>query len=195
MKRYSLAIIMAFLLAGCSTTEQKTTVSRSQTFHPVSEVRFNDTNFQRGKTVDLIEMVKYVYTPKTKSSSETVSRQKVTLFYDKNIRDMSLQQRMELRQRSYQRSGNTLAELNIRDQTLYSTVIYRPSAQYNYWGVEVTKGKDMNQCGFVEFQYAYAVTAKKTGSDEKTFLNSQVYPYARQSLQQLQQQPWLWQCY
>ena len=115
MKRYSLAIIMAFLLAGCSTTEQKTTVSRSQTFHPVSEVRFNDTNFQRGKTVDLIEMVKYVYTPKTKSSSETVSRQKVTLFYDKNIRDMTLQQRMELRQRSYQRSANTLAELNIQD--------------------------------------------------------------------------------
>ena len=108
---------------------------------------------------------------------------------------MSLQQRKELRQRSYQRSANTLAELNIRDQTLYSTVIYRPSAQYNYWGVEVTKGKDLNQCVFVEFQYAYAVIAKKTGGDEKAFLNSQVYPYARQSQQQLQQQPWLWQCY
>ncbi|TNH02586.1 hypothetical protein FHQ26_07315 [Testudinibacter sp. TR-2022] len=194
MWRYSLLLVV--LLAGCVTRPSVTTPTtpdNSKVFRSASEVVLDGKTFVPSKTVDLIEMVKYVYEPKA-GTKGTLSREKVILFFDKNLRNISLQQRMELRQRSYQHSENSIAELSIQDNVLYSTVIYRPSAQYDYWGVEVAKGRELSGCGFLELQYAYAQNKSKVTNDEKVFLNNQIYPNARQYLHKLQQQPWLWQC-
>lgn len=188
-KRYFWLLPLIVWLSGC--TVEPATVENPLTFQPDSKVRFNGKTFQRGKTLDLIEMVRYVYNP----NGDSTSREKVTLFFDKNKQGLSLQQRLELRQRSYQQSENTLADLNIDQQTLYSMLIYRPSRQFSDWGVELSKGKNIDQCGFLEFQYSYSVNGKaQPKAQEAAFLARKIYPRARQHLTRLQQQPWQWQC-
>ncbi|SMB83453.1 hypothetical protein SAMN05660772_00585 [Pasteurella testudinis DSM 23072] len=180
-----LLLVFALLMTACSATEP------SKTFRASEKVTFNGKTFQRGKMLDLVEMVRYVYNPNGDGSS----REKVVLFFDRNQYGLSLQQRLELRQKSYQQSDNTLAEMTITDDTLYSQLVYRPSERFAYWGVEVAKGRNMADCGFLEFQYSYGVNGEKQAkAKENAFLQQRVYPKAHKILQQLQQQPWIWQC-
>ncbi|MBE2894809.1 hypothetical protein [Spirabiliibacterium falconis] len=186
-------LLTAFFLSACSTTssidkQQGNANSARLHFLPPSQLTFANKTFVRGKTVDLIEMQKYVYRPTTKG----VLKEKVTLFFDQNRRNMSLQQRLALRQRSYQRS-HTQADLHLADESLYSTVIYRPSQQFRTWGVEVTKGRNIAKCGFLEVQYSYALNPNRTVSDA-TVVQQTIAPYAHHIMQQLKRQPWQWRC-
>ncbi|WP_152596691.1 hypothetical protein [Chelonobacter oris] len=177
-------LVLSLLSVGCS-------VKQTPSFQATEQIAFNGKTFALAKTADLTEMVRYIYNP----NGDSASREKVTLFFDRNRHNLSLSQRLSLRQRSYRQSADTLAELTIDDKTLYSTVIYRPSRQFAYWGVEVTKGKNIADCGFLEFQYSYGVNGKKQSPNAETaFLAKIIYPAARQYRQHLQQQPWLWQC-
>ncbi|MGV6987448.1 hypothetical protein ACWA5Z_00320 [Testudinibacter sp. P80/BLE/0925] len=186
-----MAIKSVFLLALCLLFSACSSVEQSKTFQAPEKIKFNGKTFQRGKSVDLVEMVRYVYHPNGNSGS----REKAVLFFDRNKQELSLRQRLELRQKSYQQSDNTLAEMSITDETLYSQLVYRPSERFAYWGVELAKGRNMADCGFLEFQYSYGVNAKpQAKAKEQAFLQRQIYPKAHKILQQLQQQPWTWQC-
>lgn len=186
-----MAIKPAFLLALCLLFSGCSSIEPSKTFQAQENITFNGKTFQRSKSVDLVEMVRYAYHPNGNSSS----REKVVLFFDRNKQDLSLQQRLQLRQKSYQQSDNTLAEMAIADDILYSQLVYRPSERFAYWGVELAKGKNLEDCGFLEFQYSYGVNGKKQKqAKENAFLQQRIYPQARKILQQLQQQPWTWQC-
>ncbi|MBE2895814.1 hypothetical protein HPC38_02830 [Pasteurellaceae bacterium HPA106] len=183
-----LLLLTALLLTACTTTvPPKAPIGQnpnSQRFVPPSAVHVMGKTFVRGKTVDLIEMQKYRYT----TTANGVLKEKVSLFFDQNRRTMSLQQRLALRQHSYQRS-HTWADLHIADHHLYSTVIYRPSAQYRNYGVELTKGKNIAKCGYLELQYSYAVAPTSASQLER-----EIIPQARMAMDQLQRQPLTWAC-
>ncbi|MBV7388016.1 hypothetical protein KRX11_05045 [Pasteurellaceae bacterium TAE3-ERU1] len=180
-------LLTALLLSACTSAPQKGSAPHnpnSQRFVPPAAVDVFGKHYVRGKTVDLIEMQKHRYSPTAKG----VLKEKVTLFFDQNRRAMSLQQRLALRQRSYQRS-HTWADLAIADNHLYSTVIYRPSAQYRNYGVELTKGKNIAKCGYLELQYSYAMAPTSASQLER-----EIIPQARAGMAQLQRQPLTWAC-
>lgn len=194
MKIYSVWLWLVFWLSGCTVlpdTLPQAAHEKTYRFSPAKDMQFNGKSFYQAKILDLGEMVRYIYHP----TDDRIRGEKIVLFFDNNTRNMSLQQRLTLRQHSYQQSNNTLAELKIDDHILYSKLIYRPSQQFDDWGIALTKGKHIADCGFIEFQYSYGLKAKKQPTDkEQAFLAHYIYPTAQRRFEQLQQQPWQWQC-
>ena len=96
----------------------------------------------------------------------------------------------------YKKTGVEHFKLYEKDHTLYSYVIYAPSARNKNWQVDVTKGKNIPQCGFVQYQYSLKVAKnKKLMNMNNVKIASYLKRYVvDKELKNLAQANWNWGC-
>ena len=75
-------------------------------------------------------------------------------------------------------------------------MVYSPTKENPSWQVNMMRGRDLPQCGFVQFQYAQKVQQPYLSarfSDEKVRKYIQKY-IVEKEIKHLQDLEWLWDC-
>lgn len=189
MKKYLLAAVL--FLSGCSVFQSAPTqLDVSQ------KIKHGNKNYQLGKQRDLGEVARYVYwLPKQNAQSWQSA---VELFLDRNKRKLSLDERIALRRKVYNGQPNAIKDYNLYTENnyLYGYIIYEPTTLNKSWQVDVLKGKDINHCGFVQYQYSVKVArTAKIRKMTKDKLAGYLKKYvADKELAKLKKQSWKWQC-
>ncbi|HBO37784.1 MAG TPA: 6-phosphofructokinase, partial [Pasteurellaceae bacterium] len=148
MKKYLLLVAVS-LLSGCTLLPQKNNVSA--TLDAPKNLKHNGKNYYLSYNKDLGSVARYMYLEKKENTKNWKSA--VELLLDRNEEDLSLGERIELREKVYKNTGIEHFNLYEKDDMLYGFVIYAPSAQHNDWQVNVSKGMNIEDCGFVQYQY------------------------------------------
>lgn len=143
---------------------------------------------------DLGSIARFFYLEK-KDSLETW-KSAVELLHDRNYMQQSLDDRIALRKRVYSNTGVKHFKFQQKNGDLYAFVIYEPTVKNNDWQVDVAKGKNMLNCGFVQYQYSLKVPKTKkirNMSNEKVVRYLKKY-VAEKELKQLRKLDWAWGC-
>lgn len=86
-------------------------------------------------------MARYFYLPKEHTVENWQSA--VELLHDRNREKRSLSDRITLRRHVYQNNGVKQFNLYLKDNELYSFVIYEPTEKNPTWQVDIAKGKEI----------------------------------------------------
>ena len=168
-------LFMTSLLTGCTITnapnntptEQHTQLNAPQT------LQHNGKNYQRKADSDLGTIARFVYL-EDKDSLENWNSE-IELLHDRNQKHFDLQQ---------------------KNNALYSFVIYSPTPTQSNWQVNVARGEQVENCGFVQYQYIVKVPkTQKLMNMSKVkligYLKKYVVDKERTRLENL---PWQWHC-
>lgn len=184
-------ILMALLLSACA--------NRSMLDVP-QQIQYNGKNYQLNASQDLGTMARFVYVVAPETWDNWQSQ--IELLLDRNIQPTSIKERIVLRERVYRNLDvadfklTPLADKNKPAYGLNAYVIYAPTAQNPSWQVDVARGQNVANCGFVQFQYSQKVRRdnKFTRLDEPKVLKYlQKYLLSKEQ-KQLQKMPWQWHC-
>lgn len=184
MKKFTLFIL---LLTGCTQLQPP-----KQLFTPQA-INYNDKDYYLVNENDLGSIVRYFYVGKGKSPTNWQTS--IELLLDRN-QQRSFADRIALRQKTYSQQDITDFDTYESEGYLYSYVIYPPTQQNPNWQIDVAKGKNIQSCGFVQYQYSLklAKTKKLLNMNEQR-LHAYFKKYAvDKELHQLQQLPWQWEC-
>ncbi|TDQ59545.1 hypothetical protein EDC45_0195 [Mesocricetibacter intestinalis] len=159
MKKF-LVLLSVGLLSGCAANMDKTakTDSLSELALPKS-IKHNDKNYQLKEQQDLQTIARYVYFEGKENLKNWKSA--VELLLDRNPEQRSLSNRIQLRQRVYENTGVEHFKLYEEKGDLYAFVIYKPSPLHNDWQVDVARGHEVENCGFVQYQYSLKIPKSK----------------------------------
>lgn len=177
-------ILTALLLSACASQPQLS----------VPEVINHDNkSFYLTSQQDLGDVGHYVYLKKEDTLENWQST--VELLLDRSPK-RDFKERIALRENVYKKTGVEHFKLYEKDHTLYSYVIYAPSARNKNWQVDVTKGKNIPQCGFVQYQYSLKVAKnKKLMNMNNVKIASYLKRYVvDKELKNLAQANWNWGC-
>lgn len=190
MKKY-LILIAVSLLSGCTLLSSSTQLSR---LDAPKSLKHNSKHYYLNFQKDLDSVARYVYFEKKENSSNWKSA--VELLLDRNEEERSLAERIALRKRVYKNTGVEHFDLYEQDNTLYAFVIYPPSEQHNNWQINVAKGKDIDDCGFVQYQYSLKIPkTKKMMNMGKVKLIGYLKKYVvDKELQKMSKAKWQWGC-
>lgn len=160
MKRYILSAL-AVLLAGCSSL-----MPTPMVLDAPKTLKHNKKTYHLKNNKDLGSVARYVYLEKNANGKNWKSS--VELLLDRNEENLNFAERIDLRKKVYTNSGVKHFDLYEKDDSLYAFVIYAPTEQQNNWQINVSKGKDVEGCGFVQYQYSLKVpkTKKLTKMDK-----------------------------
>lgn len=182
-------ILFVLLLSGCSGLKRLTT----QLDLPQQMV-YSGKGYNLSKQSDLGSIARYVYWQNKQNAQNWQSG--LELLHDRTT-ELSINERIELRKRFYAKSAFIKQyDFYQVDGFLYGYVIYAPTELNKGWQVDVLKGKDISNCGFVQYQYSVKVnrTSKiKRMSEEKLLAYLHKY-VAEKELGKLMNLPWKWQC-
>ncbi|MGC7560510.1 hypothetical protein [Pasteurella sp. PK-2025] len=180
-----LTALFAFCLTGC--------VSRPQLAAP-QQIVHNKHTYVLAAQQDLGQIARFFYLEEQDNVEKWKSA--VELLFDRNPMQNSLQDRISLRQRVYRNTGVKHFKLQEKADSLYAFVIYEPTVKNNDWQVDVARGKNVLNCGFVQYQYSFKVPKTKkirNMSNEKVARYLKKY-VAEKELKQLSQHDWQWGC-
>ncbi|AKO45665.1 hypothetical protein [[Haemophilus] ducreyi] len=76
----------------------------------------------------------------------------IFIFLDQN-KTSTIMQRMALRKKVFSNQQDTIAQIKIIENELYSAIIYPPTERFNDILLEVSRGRD-SACGFAQIQVA-----------------------------------------
>lgn len=157
-------------------------------------VGHNNRTYYLAAQQDLGSMARYFYVTKEDTPQDWKSA--VELLLDRNRQQRTLDDRIQLRRRVYQNTAVPRFDLYRQDDVLYGFVIYPPSAQNKDWRVDVSKGKDVPLCGFIQYQYSVKIAKnKKLMNMSKSKIVSYLKKYvADKEMAQLKQTSWPWSC-
>ncbi len=157
-------------------------------------VSHNNHTYYLAAQQDLGSMARYFYVTKEDSPQEWKSA--VELLLDRNRQQRTLDDRIQLRQRVYKNTAVPRFDIYRQNDVLYSFVIYQPSAQNKDWRVDVSKGKDIPLCGFIQYQYSVKIAKnKKLMNMNKSKIINYLKKYvADKEMTQLKQANWPWSC-
>ena len=189
MKKYFI-LVWAGVLSGCTLLGPKIP----------TQLEKPDTLQHKGKRYhlklehDLGPMARYVYFEKKETSTNWKSA--VELLLDRNDEKRTLAERIALRERVYKNNGVEHFHLYEKDNALYASIIYLPSEQHNNWQVDVAKGMNVADCGFVQYQYSLKIPkTKKMINMGKEKLISYLKKYViDKEIKRLADAEWKWQC-
>lgn len=143
---------------------------------------------------DLGTLARYVYLEKKENLKNWKSS--VELLLDRNAENRTLADRIALRERVYKNTGIEQFHLSQENNKLYEFVIYPPTQQHPNWQIEVAKGEDIADCGFVQYSYSMKINkSAKLANMDKVKLISYLRKFAiDRELAQLKQLKYHWQC-
>ncbi|TCP95552.1 hypothetical protein EDC44_10853 [Cricetibacter osteomyelitidis] len=189
MKKYLLLSLL--FLSGCTLLQSPPT----QLDAP-KKITHENKAYRLGKHRDLIDVTRYVYWLPKQNAQNWQSA--VELFLDRNKQKRDLQQRIALRKKIYGEHPTGLNSYNLYTENdyLYGYIIYKPTKLNKSWQVDVLKGKNVDRCGYVQYQYSVKVARtgkiRQMSSDKLVgYLKKYV---ADKELAKLKQADWKWQC-
>ncbi|MDY4281605.1 MAG: hypothetical protein SOX56_11195 [[Pasteurella] mairii] len=142
-------ILTALLLSACSSQPQLSAPKM---------INHGNKSFYLALQQDLGKVGHYMYLKKEDTLENWQSA--VELLLDRSPK-RDFKERIALRKKVYKKTGVEYFKLYEKNHTLYSYVIYAPSARNKNWQVDVAKGKNIPQCGFVQYQYSLKVAKNK----------------------------------
>ncbi|MFD1806861.1 hypothetical protein ACFSAV_10880 [Pasteurella oralis] len=180
-----LTALLGLLLSGCAAVPQ---LSAPQ------QIVHNKHTYELVAQQDLGPMARFFYLEKGESLARWKSA--VELLLDRNKAKITLDERVALRERVYQNTGVKNFKLQIQDDSLYAFVIYEPTVKNNDWQVDVAKGKTVQGCGFVQYQYSLKVPRTKkirNMSNEKVVRYLKKYVVEKE-MKRVKNRDWQWIC-
>lgn len=138
---------------------------------------------------DLGSIARYFYLPKSADIANW--QNSIEVLYDRN-QDMDLNARIALRERYY--NGYAIKHFGLKTQgdTLFSYVIYPPSEEDPSWQLDAAIGKQITDCGFIQYQYSNKIKPSETLSQQE--ISAWLEEQANQELQKLAENHWDWSC-
>ncbi|MGF7452704.1 6-phosphofructokinase [Pasteurella bettyae] len=193
MKKYFIFVLIG-LLTGCVNTKHVENLEKQPHLVVPKEINHNAKTYYLKAQRDLGSMSRYVYFEKKETPTNWKSE--IEVLHDVNAEKRSLEEREKLREKVYNNTGVEHFQLFEKDHSLYSFVIYAPSAQYNNWQVNVAKGENAEGCGFVQYQYALKIPkTKKLMNMGKVKLIGYLKKYAvDKEMQRISSMEWNWVC-
>lgn len=190
-----LAIFLTALLTGCVMSTSNKTETEQPTSHlqAPKTLKHNGKIYYLKKQVDLGPVARYVYFRKNESAKNWNSL--IEVFFDKD-ESRSLEDRIKLREKSFETNGINHFNLTEKEPYLYSFVIHSPSEKFNNWQINVAKGKNVENCGFVQYQYSQIMPkSQKLAKMSKVKLIGYLKKYAiDKEMAYLTTQDWDWKC-
>ncbi|MDG2917461.1 6-phosphofructokinase [Bisgaard Taxon 10/6] len=190
-----LMIFLTALLTGCVTS----TSNKAENEQPAvrllapNTLKHNGKIYYLKKQVDLGPVARYVYFSKNESAKNWSSL--IEVFFDKD-ESRTFEERIKLREKSFETSGIKHFNLTEKAPYLYSFVIHSPSEKFNNWQINVAKGKNVEDCGFVQYQYSQIMPkSRKLAKMSKVKLIGYLKKYAvDKEMAYLTTQDWDWKC-
>ena len=150
MKKY-IVLALTILLTGCNSFIS----DRQMVLDAPKTLKYNKKTYYLKNDKDLGAVARYVYFQKKADSKNWNSS--IELLLDRNKDALSLAERIDLRKKVYTNTGVEHFDLYEKDDTLYAFVSHAPTEQQNNWQINVSKGKDLEGCGFVQYQYSLKI--------------------------------------
>ncbi|QLB13594.1 hypothetical protein EV697_10536 [Bisgaardia hudsonensis] len=181
-----LIILTALFLFGCA--------SQSKIIEVPQQLQYHNKQYKLSGQQDLGSIARYVFL----SENDTLQnwQTEIEVLFDRNIQKLSLQERINLRKNIYQKTNVAYFELKEKNNTLFSSVIYKPSSQYNDWQINIAKGKNIPNCGFIQYQYSLKVARnKKIMNMKKSKIVSHIKKYILdKEIKYIDKKLWQWNC-
>lgn len=183
-------ILTALFLSACAAKPTQLDVP--------AQIKHQNKTYRLANGQDLGTVARYVYL----SNPDTLTNWKsqIEVLFDRNAQHRSIKDRIILRERVYRHTEVKTFKLSPvkdtqgkKDEGLIGYVVYAPSQTDPLWQVDVMTGKEMPQCGFVQFQYSQKVKKSRHLSEEKVLQHLQKYLIAKE-MKALEKMPWQWHC-
>lgn len=178
-----LVIFTALLLSACAGKPSELTLP--------AQIKYQNKLYQQTAGQDLGTIARYVYLSKPDTLENWQSQ--IELLLDRNQPPRSIKDRIALRERVYRNTEVKSFQLTPTKAGLTGYVIYAPTEKNPSWQVDVMKGLEMPQCGFVQFQYSQKVKNSRHLSEEKVLQHVQKYLVEKQ-MKALNNMDWQWHC-
>ncbi|TCJ97835.1 hypothetical protein EV694_1424 [Volucribacter psittacicida] len=180
-------LLLLLLLTGCAQLTPPTQLVAPQS------IDYNNKNYYLISQNDLGSVVRYLYVGQGKSPTNWDTAIEILLDRDQQ---RSFDERIALRKKAY--ANQSITDFSTYEQQgfLYNYVIYAPTQQNPNWQIDIAKGKNVENCGFIQYQYSLKLekTQKLHNMNEQK-LRSYFKKYAiNKELRHLQALPWQWKC-
>ncbi|MDD6909716.1 ABC transporter ATPase [Actinobacillus minor] len=136
---------LSLFLTACQLTEPQFSVPKS--------IKFQGKTFEKVTHNQIDEMQQLLYLPDDEAKDPNHWNKGILLFLDKNSKNITLADRVALRQNSFNKQKETKAKVEIVGQELKSEVLYPPTERFNDVLLEVSRGRTL-QCGYGQMQYS-----------------------------------------
>lgn len=194
-KNLTVFLTVSVLLTGCVIPPSDNTENEQpmQQLQIPDTLRHNGNTYYLKKQADLGSVAHYLYFLKNESTKNWNSS--IEVFFDKD-ESRSLDDRIELREKSFVSGGIKHFNLTKKEPYLYSFVIHSPSEKFNNWQINVAKGRNVEGCGFVQYQYSQIIPkSQKLAKMSKVKLIGYLKKYAiDKEMAYLTTQDWDWKC-
>ncbi len=185
-----LVILTALLLSACVGTP-------SQLDAP-NQVKYHGKIYQMASGQDLDSVVRYIYLSKPDTLEKWQSQ--IELLLDRNKQHRDIKERITLRERIYRNTDVVSFKLlpirnekTKKDEGLKGYVVYAPTDKEPSWQVNIMMGKDIPQCGFVQFQYSQKVKNSRRLNNKKALQHLKKYLIDKE-MKTLGKLDWQWYC-
>ncbi|WP_439257739.1 6-phosphofructokinase [Lonepinella sp. BR2271] len=187
------ALLAVLWLSGC-VTQQPTEPTPQVQLNVPQNITYHHKNYALKSSQDLGSMAHYVYFMKKENGKNWKTA--IELLHDRNVQNVSLQERIQLRENVYKTNGVEHFNFTVENGTMYAFVIYAPNEQQPNWQLEVARASDVAGCGFVQYQYSLKVPqSRKLANMGKEKLVGYLKKYAiDKELARLHQLTWHWHC-
>ncbi|OOF80756.1 hypothetical protein [Rodentibacter caecimuris] len=185
-----LVILTALLLSACVGTP-------SQLAAP-NQIKYHGKIYQMASGQDLDSVVRYIYLSKPDTLEKWQSQ--IELLLDRNKQHRDIKERITLRERIYRNTDVVSFKLlpiknekTKKDEGLKGYVVYAPTDKEPSWQVNIMMGKDIPQCGFVQFQYSQKVKNSRRLNSKKALQHLKKYLIDKE-MKTLGKLDWQWYC-
>lgn len=183
-------ILTALLLSAC--------VSTSSHLDVPNQIKYHSKTYQMATGQDLGSVARYIYLSKPDSLEKWQSQ--IELLLDRNEQHRDIKERITLRERIYRNTDVVSFKLTPiknektkKDEGVKGYVIYAPTDKDPSWQVNVMMGKEISQCGFVQFQYSQKVKNNRRLNDKKVLQHLKKYLIDKE-MKILEKMDWQWHC-
>lgn len=185
-----LVVLTALLLSAC--------VSTSSQLDVPSQIKYHKKTYQMATGQDLGSVARYIYLSKPDTLEKWQSQ--IELLLDRNKQDRDIKERITLRERIYRNTDVASFKLTPirnektnKDEGLKGYVIYAPTDKMPSWQVNIMMGKEIPQCGFVQFQYSQKVKNSRRLNNKKVLQHLKKYLIEKE-MKILGKMDWQWHC-
>lgn len=188
---------MTALLTGCTLTNAPTDNAQPEKntqLNAPKNIQHNGKNYQLTADSDLGTIARFVYL-EGKDTLENWNSE-IELLHDRNQEQRTLTERQALREKIYHNTGVKHFDLQQKNNALYSFVIYPPTPTQANWQVNVARGENVQNCGFVQYQYILKVPkTHKLMNMGRIKLIGYLKKYAiDKEMARLEKLSWQWKC-
>lgn len=185
MIRLFILVIFSAFVTAC--------VNRPVDFSLPDIVQFDGQRYQKITDNRLDEMRQLLYLPSDGAKDPENWQQGILFFLDKNTIHKSLEERLTLREKLFEKQSNLQKKLVIEDGELRSQIIYPPTDRFHNIQLELSRGRNL-PCGFGQIQFSN----KRSITTENLTKNSVDLTADQLEIAQLAEKfilfPWLIEC-